>query len=119
MTELAHNKSVLEIIFLLKKIEGSRLATQNIWTQCRERLGVDEFRQTLGEYFTAKNVVVAEIVKGSTHMLVVQPPDDRAGSQMYLNRNGTFVYPSAPTTDDANVLGKVLTMIQGGALKLE
>lgn len=94
-------------------------ATQNIWTQYRERLGVDEFRQTMGEYFTVKNVVVAEIVKGATHMLVVQPPDDRAGAQMYLNRDGTFVYLSAPTTDDAKVLGKVLTMIQDGALKLE
>lgn len=104
--------------------KASQLSTDpksvlDMWTQYRERLGADEFKKFMDEYFTAKNVIVAEIVKGTTHMLVVQPPDEKAAAQLYLNRDGTFMLLGTPTMDDAKVLLKVLTMIQDGTLKPE
>jgi hypothetical protein len=104
--------------------KASRLTTDprktaEMWTHYRERVGGEEFRKSMVEYFTGKYVIVAEIVKDATHMLVVQPPGERAGAQMYLEQKDGFVRVDPPVSEDAKVLGKVLTMIQDGTVKLQ
>jgi len=93
--------------------------SREIWTGYRERLGDDDFRKTMEEYFTSNTVIQAEIVHGSTHMLIVQPPNDPAGAQMYRREKNGFVRLEGMASDEAKTLGKVFGMIRSGAVKLQ
>ncbi len=73
------------------------------------------------QYFTTRCVIVAEIVRGESHMLVVQPPTGReeAAGQIFVKTNAGFLLDENWSSEDAILLGRVLSMIQDGTLKLE
>jgi hypothetical protein len=91
------------------------------WTKYRERIGVKDFKKSMEEYFTAKYIILAELVKGTAHMLVVQPPDgiESAAAQMYVKKDNQFILDEAMDSGDAQELLKLLPMIQDGILKLK
>lgn len=93
--------------------------TREMWSGYRERLGDAEFRKTMEEYFTSKTVIPSEIVHGNTHMLIVQPPDEPAGAQMYQREKEGFVRMEGMASDEAKVLGKIFGMIKSGSVKLQ
>jgi len=93
--------------------------TREMLTQYRERLGDADFRKTMEEYFTGKTVIQSEIVYGSMHMIIVQPPGEPAGAQMYRKEKESFVRVEGMASDEAKTLGKVFGMIRSGALKLQ
>jgi hypothetical protein len=104
--------------------QASRLTSDpakagEMWTSYRERLGDAEFKKMMEEYFTTKTVIQAELVHGNTHMLIVQPPNDPAGAQMYRQENGGFVRLEGMASDEAKTLGKVFGMIRSGTVKLQ
>lgn len=91
------------------------------WTNYQKRIGEKNFKKIMEEYFTAKYVILAELVKGTAHMLVVQPPDgiESAAAQMYVKKGNKFVLDEAMDSGDAKELLKLLPMIQDGILKLK
>jgi len=103
--------------------QASRLTSdpaksREMWTSYRERLGKADFKKTMEEYFTSKTIIQTELVHGNTHMLVVQPPDEPAGAQMYRKEKEGFVRVEGMASDEAKALGKVFGMIRNGAVKL-
>lgn len=106
--------------------KASQLATdpkmvKDKWAKYREGIDPEDFKRDMQEYFTTRYLIVAEIVRGEKHMLVVQPPTGRedAGGQIYVKTNTGFMLDERWDSEDATLLGKVLSMIQDGTLKLE
>jgi len=104
--------------------QASRLTTypaktSEMWTSYRERLGDADFKKTMEGYFTGKTVIQAEIIHGSMHMLIVQPPGEPAGAQMYRKVKDGFVRVEGMASDEAKTLGKVFGMIRSGNVKLQ
>ncbi len=102
--------------------EASTLATDptktaDIWTNYRERLGMDDFKKEMQGYFTSGNVILAELVLGEDTMLVIKTEDGTIG-QLYQKKDAKYFMTGMPFSDAAKTLGKVLTMIQDGKIKL-
>lgn len=88
------------------------------WGQYQERLGGSaDFKKEMAAYFTSKNTIVAELLLAEETMLVVKTPDYTAG-QFYHKKNGKYVVSGKPFSDAVKTLGKVLTMINEGKVKL-
>jgi|GEM_PF-4084817 len=86
-------------------------------TQHSERIGKDEFKKTMSEYFTSGNIVLAELTLGEEIMLVVKTKEYTAG-QTYRKKDGKYFVTEMPFSDSAKALGKALNMIQDGKIKL-
>ena len=89
----------------------------DIWTRYSERLDKDDFKREMKKYFTSGNVILAELVLGDDTMLVIRTEDGIVG-QLYLKKDGKYFINGMPFSDSAKTLGKVLTMIQEGKIKL-
>ncbi|MBA4390812.1 MAG: hypothetical protein C0399_07725 [Syntrophus sp. (in: bacteria)] len=87
------------------------------WTKYQDRAGADLFKKNMADYFTSGNVIVAELVLADDTMLVVKTEDYTAG-QFYQKRESKYLIAEAPNSETARTLGKVLTMIQEGKIKL-
>ena len=61
--------------------------------------------------------MLAELLLADETMLVVKTPDYTAG-QLYQKKNGKYVVSGKPFSDAAKTLGKALTMINEGKVKL-
>lgn len=87
--------------------------------QYRERLGSDDFRREMAAYFTSKNVFVAELTLADETMLVLKTPDYTAG-QLYRKKDGKyFVLSGRPLSETSKTLGKALSLIKEGKIKLQ
>lgn len=86
-------------------------------SQYSERIGADEFKKTMAEYFTSGNIVLAELTLGEEIMLIVKTKEYTAG-QTYRKKDGKYFISEMPFSDSAKALGKTLNMIQEGKLKL-
>lgn len=96
--------------------EASRISTdpqktKAKWVQAQDRRGKASFMNTMDQYFKGENVVVAEIVKGKHHMLVVRSPEYTA-AQIYLETAQGFMLDEGWASADAQLLGKLFTLIQ-------
>jgi len=92
-------------------------ATANKWTQYQGRIGLEEFKKTMGEYFTSKNVILAELAMSDAVMLVVKTPDYTAG-QMYVQQGDKWFLAENLKTEAGQAFGKVLNMIKDDKIKL-
>lgn len=92
-------------------------ATEDKLTQYRDRIGADDFKKTMAAYFTAKNVVLAELAMGDAVMLVVKTDEYTAG-QIYVKRGDKWLWEENPRTEAGKAFGKVLNMIRDDKIKL-
>lgn len=100
------------------KLTTDPAAAVGQWANYQERLGADDFKKEMADYFTSKNTVLAELFLGEDAMLVVKTPEYIAG-QLYQKRNGKYiVFSGRPSSDSFKALGKALTQIQEGKIKL-
>jgi hypothetical protein len=88
--------------------------TVSEWTKYQARVGIEVFKKNIQDYFTSKNVVLAELVLADDTMLVVKTEDFTVG-QFYQKKAGKYLVTETPFSD---TLGKVLNMIQEGKIKL-
>lgn len=85
------------------------------WTKYRTRIGEESFNSTMKEYFTSKNVALAELVLGEDIMLVVRTGHG-ALAQFYQKRDGKYLMTNDPAA--GKTLGAILSMIREGKIKL-
>ena len=85
------------------------------WIKYRERVGEEFFKKIMNDYFTAKNIILAEVVLAEDTMLVIKTEDGPI-AQFYQKKEGKYLVTDKPA--DGKTLGKVLTMIQEGKIKL-
>jgi hypothetical protein len=71
----------------------------------------------MGSYFTAKNIIVAELALADEVMLVIRTEDGQTG-QLYQKKDGKYYMTEMPFSDSAKTLGKVLALIREGKVKL-
>jgi hypothetical protein len=97
------------------KLSSDPKATAEEWMNYQQRVGADNFKKEMREYFKTKNVVVGELVLAEDTMLVVKTEDGER-AQFYQKKNGKYFMTDKPTAGET--LGKVLNMIQEGKIKL-
>jgi hypothetical protein len=99
------------------KLEADPVKAADKWSKYKERIGKDDFKKIMEDYFTSGNVILAELVLGEDSILVLKTEDGIAG-QFYRKKDGKYFVIGMPFSDTADTLGKVLTMIQDGEVKL-
>jgi len=85
------------------------------WTKYRTRVGEEFFNKMMSDYFTSKNVAMAELVLGEDTMLVVKTEDGPI-AQFYQKKAGKYLMTNDPAA--GKTFGKVLSMIREGKIKL-
>jgi len=91
-------------------------ATADKWAQYQDRMGVKEFNKAMSDYYTSKNVIVAELMMGDAVMLVVKTPYYTAG-QVYVRQGDKWFVTENLKTDAGQAFGKILSMIQDDKIK--
>jgi hypothetical protein len=85
------------------------------WTHYIERVGLDYFKQMMSDYFTSKNVIMAEFVIGNERMLVIKTEIIQMG-QFYLKKDGKYLEIEEAAA--GKTFGHILNLIQEDKLKL-
>ena len=87
------------------------------WTNYMERIGGNDFRKGIEDYYASNNIVLAELLLGDDTMLLIKSTDAITG-QFYKKKDGKYFRSEMSSSDNLIILGKVLTMIQEGKVKL-
>ena len=85
------------------------------WTKYRTRVGDEFFNKMMSDYFTSRNVAMAELVLGEDIMLVVKTEDGPI-AQFYQKKAGKYLMTNDPAA--GKTLGAVLSMIRENKIKL-
>ncbi len=85
------------------------------WARYRTRIGEEAFNSTMKEYFTSKNVAMAELFINEDIMLVVRT-EHGALAQFYQKKDGKYLMTNDPAA--GKTLGAILSMIREGKIKL-
>jgi len=85
------------------------------WTNYRERIGDEDFKKMMADYFSSGNVAIAELYLGDDTMLVVKTEDGPV-AQFYQKRGGKYLMTDEPTS--GKILGRVLNMLREGRIRL-
>jgi len=99
----------------MAKLSAEPAKSLDKWTKYRERVGVEYFNKIMSDYFTSRNIVLAELVLAEETMLIIKTDDGLAG-QFYQKRDGKYLMIDMPKA--GKTFGRILGMIKEDKLTL-
>jgi hypothetical protein len=99
------------------KLSNDPEKTKMKYVRYKERIGEQEFKKTMSDYFSGKAKLLHELTIGAASMLLLHDADDELLAQMYV-KVGDKYFVAEKETREVDQLGKLFNAVQEGTLKL-